>query len=56
LVESTALLIVNPYNGFARVVADYPTFAWLCDVFIIDSHRGKGLEKRLLDYLFVKIK
>ena len=34
--------------GFARVVTDYATFAWLCDVFILDSHRGKGLGKRLI--------
>ncbi|MGN6628310.1 MAG: hypothetical protein ACTHKJ_00360 [Candidatus Nitrosocosmicus sp.] len=29
--------------GFARIVTDYATFAWLCDVFIIDFHRGKVL-------------
>lgn len=34
--------------GFARVVTDYATFAWLCDVFILDSHRGKGLGKQLI--------
>ena len=35
--------------GFARVVTDYATFAWLCDVFILESHRGKGLGKRLIE-------
>ena len=49
-VESTALLIVNPHYGFAPVVTDYSTFAWLCDVFIIDYHKGKGLGKWVLDY------
>jgi GNAT superfamily N-acetyltransferase len=29
--------------GFARVVTDYATFAWLCDVIITPEHRGKGL-------------
>ena len=29
--------------GFARVVTDYATFAWLADVFIIDEYRGQGL-------------
>lgn len=29
--------------GFARVVTDRATFAWVCDVFITDSHRGRGL-------------
>ena len=26
--------------AFARVVTDYATFAWLCDVFVLESHRG----------------
>jgi GNAT superfamily N-acetyltransferase len=29
--------------GFARVVTDFATFAWLCDVFIDEAHRGQGL-------------
>jgi GNAT superfamily N-acetyltransferase len=29
--------------GFARVVTDYATFAWLADVFVLDSDRGRGL-------------
>ena len=28
--------------GMARVVTDYATFAWLCDVFIDPDHRGAG--------------
>ena len=35
--------------GFARVVTDYATFAWLCDVFIDDACRGQGLGKRLVE-------
>jgi len=35
--------------GFARVVTDYSTFAWLCDVFILEGHRGSGLGKRLVE-------
>lgn len=34
--------------GFARVVTDYATFSWLCDVFIIESYRGLGLGKWLV--------
>ena len=34
--------------GFARVVTDHATFAWVCDVFIIPEERGKGLSKRLV--------
>jgi GNAT superfamily N-acetyltransferase len=29
--------------GYARVVTDRATFAWLCDVFVDDAHRGHGL-------------
>jgi GNAT superfamily N-acetyltransferase len=29
--------------GFARVVTDYCTFCWLCDVFVDAAHRGKGV-------------
>lgn len=35
--------------GFARVVTDYATFAWLCDVFVLEAHRGKGLGKWLVE-------
>ncbi|HWB20703.1 MAG TPA: GNAT family N-acetyltransferase [Phycisphaerales bacterium] len=34
--------------GFARVITDYATFAYLCDVFILPPHRGKGLSKKLM--------
>jgi GNAT superfamily N-acetyltransferase len=34
--------------GFARVVTDKATFAYLADVFILPAHRGKGLSKWLL--------
>jgi GNAT superfamily N-acetyltransferase len=37
--------------GFARVVTDYSAFAWLCDVFIIEPHRGQGIGKWLLEYI-----
>jgi GNAT superfamily N-acetyltransferase len=29
--------------GFARLVTDRATFAWLCDVFVGSAHRGRGL-------------
>lgn len=35
--------------GFARVVTDYVTFGWLADVFILQTHRGKGLAKWLVE-------
>ncbi|TPG64434.1 GNAT family N-acetyltransferase [Hymenobacter nivis] len=34
--------------GFARVVTDRATFAWLCDVFVLPEFRGRGLSKQLV--------
>jgi GNAT superfamily N-acetyltransferase len=34
--------------GFARVISDYSTFAYLADVFILESQRGRGLAKLLM--------
>jgi GNAT superfamily N-acetyltransferase len=34
--------------GFARVVTDQATFAYLADVFVLEAHRGKGLSKWLM--------
>ena len=35
--------------GFARVVTDRTTFAYLCDVYVLEAHRGRGLAKQLMD-------
>lgn len=35
--------------GFARVITDRATFAYLADVFILESHRGRGLGKLLME-------
>ncbi|GAA4913993.1 GNAT family N-acetyltransferase [Mucilaginibacter defluvii] len=40
--------INNTQAGFARVVTDKATFAYLCDVFILPQHRGIGLSKWLV--------
>ena len=37
--------------GFARVVTDYATFAWVCDFFILEEYRGDGLGKWLIEYI-----
>lgn len=38
----------NAQVGFARVVTDYATFAYVCDVFILPSEQGHGLGKWLM--------
>ena len=35
--------------GFARVVTDQATFAWVCDVFVDDDRRGEGIGRALLE-------
>lgn len=35
--------------GFARVVTDHATFAYLADVFVLPEHQGRGLAKWLLE-------
>jgi GNAT superfamily N-acetyltransferase len=35
--------------GFARVITDRVTFAYLCDVYVLEEHRGLGLGKRLVE-------
>jgi GNAT superfamily N-acetyltransferase len=35
--------------GFARVVSDFATFAYLCDVFVTATHRGRGISRLLVD-------
>ena len=37
--------------GFARVVTDYATFAWVADVFVLPAHRGRGLSKWLMEII-----
>jgi GNAT superfamily N-acetyltransferase len=41
----------NDQVGFARVVTDYATFAWIADVFVVPEHRGHGLSKWLMDVM-----
>lgn len=35
--------------AFARVITDYATFGYVSDVFVVPSHRGRGLSKWLME-------
>lgn len=35
--------------GFARVISDKATFAYLADVFILEPYRGQGLSKKMIE-------
>jgi GNAT superfamily N-acetyltransferase len=38
--------------GFARVITDRATFAYLADVFVLEAHRGRGVGKWLMGTIF----
>jgi len=42
---------VGAQVGFARVISDYATFAYLCDVYVLEPHRGRSLSKAALQYI-----
>lgn len=41
----------NEQVGFARVITDHATFAYLADVFIAAAYRGRGLGKWLMEVI-----
>ena len=43
------LLHKNKQIGFARVISDFSTIAYLGDIYVLDSYRGQGLSKKLMD-------
>ena len=46
-----SVLLDGEFVGFARVITDYSTFKYLCDVFILPEHQGKGMGKELLQFI-----
>jgi GNAT superfamily N-acetyltransferase len=41
--RSYSVFAVDGQAAYARVVTDEATFAWVCDVFVDEPHRGRGL-------------
>ncbi|MCA9271741.1 MAG: GNAT family N-acetyltransferase [Phycisphaerales bacterium] len=47
-------IVVGAYSadgaqvGYTRAVTDRATFAWVCDVFVLEGHRGKGLARSMV--------
>ncbi len=37
--------------GFARVITDFATFAYIADVFVLEQHRGRGLATWLMQFV-----
>lgn len=43
------LFVDDAQVGYARVISDYATFAYLLDVFVLPEHRGRGYSRQLMD-------
>ncbi len=41
----------NKQIGFARIISDFSTIAYLGDIYILDNYRGQGLSKKLMDFV-----
>ena len=60
-IEKVKLSIENSLNfgiyyqekqiGFARVISDFSTIAYLGDVYLLDEYRGKGISKKMMDFI-----
>ena len=48
-------LVVGAYQdgeqvGYLRVVSDKTTFAWICDVYVDEAHRGRGIARAMVQF------
>jgi GNAT superfamily N-acetyltransferase len=34
--------------GLARFISDYATFCYVCDVYVLEEHRGRGISKAMM--------
>lgn len=54
LENSWCFAVLNRDNAtiaFARLITDRATFAYLADVFVLESERGKGISKMLVEHI-----
>ena len=40
--------------GYARLITDYTTFAYLADVYVEEEHRGLGLSKKMMEVIMAQ--
>ena len=48
-------LVVGAYRGgeqvgYLRLVSDKTTFAWVCDVYVDEVHRGRGIARAMVRF------
>ncbi len=46
-----SLLLNGEFIGFTRVISDYCTFSYLCDVFILTEYQNKKYGHKLMEYI-----
>jgi GNAT superfamily N-acetyltransferase len=46
---NVGLFVDGRQVGYARVISDYATFAYVLDVFVLAAHRGNGYSRRLME-------
>jgi len=46
-----SLFLNKKQVGFARIISDKASFAYLCDVFVLEEHRHKGLATKLTQHI-----
>ena len=46
-----AYMATGSQVGLARIISDYATYAYLCDVYVLESHRQQGLAKALMRFV-----
>lgn len=54
IAQSLCFGLYDPHGaqvGFARIVTDQATFAYLCDVYVLEEHRGLALGQALMHYV-----
>jgi len=39
----------NKQIGFARIISDYSTIAYLGDIYVLENYRGQGLSKKIME-------
>jgi GNAT superfamily N-acetyltransferase len=44
-----AYLETGEQVGLVRIISDHATYAYLCDVYVLEEHRRNGLSKTMLD-------